>query len=198
MYINCKQCGFEASNTSNLRNHRYEAHKLNETCCLHCGLKFKMKSSLDRHMREKHLGMEYACTMCNFIGNRKSDLKRHISKVHKDCNSRAHAQCEECDLIALDLNSLYMRAEQDTASSLDVEASQTDARSEASSRYQIGLAQAYSGKLEEAEANLQAAFRILEARGENNTKAENTERVALEKINLEIKEVKVDQLVSLA
>ena len=81
---------------------------------------------------------------------------------------------------------------------LPLEASPTDARSEASSRYQLGLAQAYSGKLEEAEANLQAAFRILEARGENVTKAEDTENVAMEKINLEVKGVIGDQLVSVA
>ena len=178
--------------------HMREKHPKTGLNCNVCEYTATSSSELNQHNDLVHIGKEYACTMCNFIGNRKSDLKRHISKAHTDCNSRAHAKCKECDLIALDLNSLYMRAEQDMASSLDVEASPTEARSEASSRYQLGLAQAYSGRLEEAKANLQAAFRILEARGESVTKAENTESVALEKINLEIKEVKVDQLVSLA
>ena len=65
----------------------------------------------------------------------------------------------------------------------------------ASTHYQLGLAQAYSGKMAEAEANLQAAIRILEAR---IAKLENSDSVAMEKIDLEtciqeIKEVIVDQ-----
>ena len=68
-------------------------------------------------------------------------------------------------------------------------------RSVASTHYQLGLAQAYSGKMAEVEANLQAAIRILEAR---IAKLENSDSVAMEKIDLEwciqeIKEVIVDQ-----
>jgi hypothetical protein len=55
----------------------------------------------------------------------------------------------------------------------------------ASTYYQLGLAQAYSGKLPEAEANLNSAIRILETRSKNIDKMENTESVAMEKIDLE-------------
>ena len=68
----------------------------------------------------------------------------------------------------------------------------------ASSHYQLGLAQVYSGKLVEAEANFQSAIRILEARSINIAKLEQSDSVAMEKIDLEtciqeIKEVIVDQ-----
>ena len=71
-------------------------------------------------------------------------------------------------------------------------------RSVASTHYQLGLAQAYSGKMTEAEANLQAAIRILEAMKINIVKLEQSDSVAMEKIELEtciqeIKEVIVDQ-----
>ena len=227
MYRNCKKCGFEASNTSHLRNHRYEAHKIFDASCLHCDLKFEIKTSFDKHMREKHpktgldcdvcqykaksssgltehkdsvhLGKGYACTMCVYIAANKSNLKKHILNTHKELNLKAHTKCNECDSIALNLNSLYGRAEQDFASSLDIEKSllPRDSKSVASSLYQLGLAQAYSGKLSEAEVNLQAAIRILEAGSKNVTKAENSTNVAMEEIDLEIKEVIVDQLGSL-
>ena len=72
------------------------------------------------------------------------------------------------------------------------------ARSVASTHYQLGLAQAYSGKMTEAEANLQSAISILEGRKVNIAKLENSDSVAMEKIDLEtciqeIKEVIVDQ-----
>ena len=68
----------------------------------------------------------------------------------------------------------------------------------ASCHYQLGLAQAYSGKLTAAEVNFQFAIRILEARKNNIAKMENSDSVAMEKIDLEtciqeIKEVVVDQ-----
>ena len=68
----------------------------------------------------------------------------------------------------------------------------------ASIHYQLGLAQAYSGKLSQAEANLQSAISILEARMSNIGKMEESDSVAMEKIDLEtciqeIKEVIVDQ-----
>ena len=68
----------------------------------------------------------------------------------------------------------------------------------ASTHYQLGLAQAYSGKLSEAEVNLQSAIRILETRMSNIAKIEQSDSVAMEKIDLEtciqeIKEVIVDQ-----
>ena len=68
----------------------------------------------------------------------------------------------------------------------------------ASSYYQLGLAQAYSGKMTEAEVNFQSSIRILEARRNNIAKLENSDSVAMEKIDLEtsiqeIKEVIVDQ-----
>ena len=71
-------------------------------------------------------------------------------------------------------------------------------RSVASTHYQLGLAQAYSGKLSEAEVNLQSAIRILETRMSNIAKIEQSDSVAMEKIDLEtciqeIKEVIVDQ-----
>ena len=144
-------------------------------------------------------------------------MKRHIAKAHTQCNLKAHTKCNECDLIAQSLNSLYARAEEDFASSLDIEKHllPRDSRSVASSLYQLGLAQAYSGKLLEAEANLQAAIRNLEAGGEDMTldledggdcaikvekfnsgameavsklvaKVEKSKRVAMEEINLEI------------
>ena len=64
----------------------------------------------------------------------------------------------------------------------------------ASSHYQLGLAQAYSGKVTEAEANLQSAIRILEARKINIAKLENSDSVAMEMIDLEtcIQEIKED------
>ena len=82
--------------------------------------------------------------MCVYIGANKINLNRHILKANTECNLKAHTMCNECDSIALNLNSLYGQAEQDLASSLDIEKSllPTDSRSAASSLYRLGLAQA--------------------------------------------------------
>jgi len=97
-------------------------------------------------------------------------------------------------------NQDYARAELDLAACLDIKKSSlpADSRSVASTHYQLGLAQAYSGKMTEAEVNLQSAISILEGRKVNIAKLENSDSVAMEKIDLEtciqeIKEVIVDQ-----
>jgi len=97
-------------------------------------------------------------------------------------------------------NQDYGRAVEDFTACLDIKKSllPADSRSVAAIHYQLGLAQAYSGKLPEAETNLQSAISILEVRMSNLAKMEQSDSVAMEKIDLEtciqeIKEVIVDQ-----
>jgi len=73
----------------------------------------------------------------------------------------------------------------------------TDSRSLASVFYHLGMALAYSGKMSEAEVNLNSAISTLEARSKNIAKMEVSEYVIVEKAELEaciqeIREIVVD------
>ena len=70
-------------------------------------------------------------------------------------------------------------------------------RSLASVFYHLGMALAYSGKMSEAEINLNSAITTLEARSRNIAKMEVSEYVVVEKADLEaciqeIREIVVD------
>ena len=67
----------------------------------------------------------------------------------------------------------------------------------ASAFYHMGMALAYSGKMSEAEINLNSAITTLEARSRNIAKMEVSEYVVVEKADLEaciqeIREIVVD------
>ena len=61
----------------------------------------------------------------------------------------------------------------------------TISRSLASVFYHLGMALAYSGKMSEAEVNLNCAITTLEARSKNIAKMEVSEHVMVEKAELE-------------
>ena len=84
---NCKECGKQMTNKSNLNAHIRAIHEGIKHPCGQCQYEATSKGHLAQHRRAVHEGIKYPCGQCQHEATSKGDLARHRRAVHDGIKS---------------------------------------------------------------------------------------------------------------
>ena len=86
----CDICGY-ASAKNNIRDHKFEVHKIGkkEFICDSCPSKFKSSAGLMKHKEWRHTDNhhKYECDLCSYDTTFVKELRKHMKRAHKNQDS---------------------------------------------------------------------------------------------------------------
>ena len=83
----CDDCGYEAENILDLKQHTKINHQATRFKCNLCNFRAPEKSALKMHIMQVHIGKTFTCIRCNFSTKKKAQLKVHLKEAHPDISA---------------------------------------------------------------------------------------------------------------
>jgi len=98
--IVCDQCGYEATNKTNLMMHKTRYHEEAGETCSECGKLYKGIGALKMHQKQVHTS-----STCNICGLVVKQLHLHMQSIHMD-DSEKRYHCEDCGKGFMSINQM--------------------------------------------------------------------------------------------